>query len=106
MSKQKPWRKFKEKRLKDRHIRRICLIVFAAEVAVMEKQGQIQVPAVKVTENREVLIYQLPLEEARKDCEGEPLIIPSKDRIYGIRIHLKEGTVDFYRREELHNGGQ
>lgn len=106
MSKRKPWRKFKEKGPKDRHIRRICLIALAAEAAVMERRGQIHVPAVKVTENREVIIYQLPLEETQKDAGGEPLEIPSKDRIYGIRIRLKEGTVDFYRREELHDGGQ
>ena len=106
MAKRKPWRNFKEKRLRDKHIRWVCLVIFAVEMGVLGKQGRLRLPVIKVTENREVVIYQLPLEGGDKEREGEPLEVPSKDQVYGIRIRLKDGMVDFYRREELHDGKQ
>jgi len=99
VAKRKPWRKFKEKRLGNQHIRRVCLAVLAAEIVILKGQGRLHCPVIKVTENREVVIYQNPVED------GALEVLP-KDQVYGIRIRLKEGMVDFYRREELHDGGQ
>lgn len=103
MAKRKPWRNFKEKRIKDGHIRRMCLAVLAVELGVLRQQGRLRFPVIEVTENREVVIYQLPVGDERGGREDGSFKIPSKDQVYGIRIRLKEGMVDFYRREELHD---
>lgn len=72
---------------------------------MLGRQGRLLVPVVEITEDREVVIYQIPLEDGKETGE-EGLEIPSKDRVYGIRIRLRDGMVDFYRREELHRQGQ
>ncbi len=94
MAKRKPWRKFKYKRPKNKILRRVCLAVLGAELGVLWVQDRLTFPVIMVTESQEVVIYQIPLGE--EDAE-----LPSKDRIYGIRIRLKDGVVDLYRREEL-----
>lgn len=101
MAKRKPWRRFKEKRLKEGAVRRICLAVLAAELGVLWGQGRLSFPVIEVTKDREVIIYQFPGGNGDKAAAG-PLEAPLKDEVYGIRIRLKEGMVDFYRREELH----
>ncbi len=94
MAKRKPWRKLKQKRPKNKTLRRVCLAVLGAEAGVLWAQDRLPFPVIKVTENQEVVIYQIPLGD-------EDIELPSKDRIYGIRIRLKDGVVDLYRREEL-----
>ena len=94
MAKRKPWRKFKENRQKDKRIRQVCLAVLGAELAVLQWQGRLSLPVIRITEGREFIIYQMPLTRA----------IPSKDHVCGVRIRLKDGVVDFYRREEIREG--
>lgn len=98
MTKRKPWRKFKKKKAADQHIRRICLAVFGLELLILMERGEFSFPTVEVTDDREVVIYQAPV--------GENPAIPEKNQIFGIRIRLKDGVVDFYRREEIHDQGQ
>ena len=86
--KRKPWRRFKKSLVKDHQIRRLCLLLLTAEFLILSHQKIIPFPTVEFTENREILIRQEPDED------------PS-GRIYGIRIRLKEGVIDFYRQEEI-----
>ena len=96
MAKRKPWRKFKENRQRDKRIRQVCLAVLGAELAVLQWQGRLSLPVIRITEGREFIIYQMSL------VEGE--VIPAKDDVCGVRIRLKDGVVDFYRREEIREG--
>ena len=69
------------------------MVLLAAEILALKARGVLRIPGVKVSAGQsEVVIYR-PLEE------GES---PSGERVYGIRIRLKDGVVDFYRREEIH----
>ena len=101
MAKRKPWRKFRKKKAVHKHIRRICLAMIGAELLVLKGQNEIRLPAVEVSaDSREIVIYRIPEED------GSGLPVPYNDRVYGIRIRLKDGVVDFYRREELYEYGQ
>lgn len=102
MSKRKPWRKFKKERWKREHIRYVCALFIIIELAVLGIQGQLPFPVVEVREGNEVVIYQQsevkkPMENQDETTPGDP----EKDEIYGIRFRLKEGMIDFYRKEEL-----
>lgn len=102
MAKRKPWRTFKQKRQNHKHIRRICLALLAAEILILKARGPLRIPGVELSADKsQVVIYRLLGEEGSGDSE-----IPSKERVYGIRIRLKDGAVDFYRREELHDRRQ
>lgn len=102
MSTRKPWRKFKKERWKKEHIRCVCALFIVIELAVLGTQGRLPFPVVEVKEGNEVIIYQRPAKEGKPE-EGTGTVMedPKKNQIYGIRIRLKEGVVDFYRKEEL-----
>lgn len=108
LKKRKPWRTFKKKRFTDKTIRRFCMAALIAEGIALGLQGRFPFPTVEVREGSEIVIYQLPAEyeetetgKAEEHKKARKTKEPDKERIYGVKIRLKDGVVDFYRREEL-----
>ena len=93
--KRKPWRRFRRRPADRRRVRRLCFFFIAAELLVLGCQKTLPFPAVEFTEDKEIIIYRIP--------SGEDSGIPdlTSDRIYGIRVRLKEVVIDFYRQEEI-----
>lgn len=84
----------------------MCLAALAVEMGVLKGQGRLCVPVIKVTKDSEVVIYQISPQDGGAEPGGGLFMIPAKDQVYGIRIRLKEGMVDFYLKEEMHDGGR
>lgn len=99
MKKRKPWRNFRKHSEAKRRIRYACLFFLIIEFIILTRTCHLSIPTIEVKENNEVIIYQLPADGVPSSCG---LSEQSGDgKIYGIRIRLKEGVIDFYRQEHM-----
>lgn len=90
MKKRKPWRTFKQPLPRDGHIRFLCLLLLAGELLYLHGRNRLPIPIVEIRQDHEIVLYRAGGGEETKD----------PDQIYGVRIRLKDGVIDFYRREE------
>ena len=90
MKKRKPWRNFRKHRASNRLISFLCLLILLAELIIFSTNHLLPVPSIEISEHNEVIIYQF------HDGSEKP-----DNKIYGIRIRLKEGIIDFYRQSYL-----
>ena len=75
---------------KDGHVRLFCLLLLTGELFVLHSQNRLPIPIIEIREDREIGFYRAG--------DGEEAEEPRK--IYGVRIRLKDGVIEFYRREE------
>ncbi len=92
----KPWRKFRRTRRCDAIVRKICCALLILEAAVLvERGGMKDLLALRVERQQREWIS--PAEDER-DAAGLP------EQIFGVRLRLRDGAVEFYRREHISEG--
>ena len=107
----KPWRRFKVKnnRLRRRAnccLRRVCSVILLIEAAVLWKQGQI--PLISVEHQADVWVEQLDsLTAMEENVEAGAGSLVEEDggqtvleQIFGVRLRMEDGVIEFYRKEE------
>lgn len=101
MKKRKPWRNYRKDSESKRRIRYACLFFLIVEFIILTRTYHVSIPTFELKENNELIIYQLPAHGDPSSCDLSEQIIDGK--IYGIRIRLKDGVIDFYRQEHINN---
>lgn len=119
-SKKKPWRKFKRGGSADRLIRKICCSLLVLEAAVLISRSGLGVLSVERTQ-REWLSAapgvqgeMRPADNLRDDLrdgmqgsdESDGMQSPDEsagvlEKIFGIRLRLRDGAIEFYRQEDI-----
>lgn len=97
-SKKKPWRTFKNKECgRERQIcwwiRRSCGIILVIEAVVLWMQAGL--PAVQVERQQQTWLEKN--DQARQESDS------ILEQIFGVRLRLEDGVVEFYRKEEVKN---
>lgn len=99
MKKRKPWRKFRQYSGAKRRIRYACLFFLIIEFIILARTYHLSIPTIEVKENNELIIYELPADGVPSPSGLSGQTVDGK--IYGIRIRLKDGVIDFYRQEHM-----
>lgn len=89
----KPWRRFKKDGPAGRLVRKVCSAVLILEAAVLISRSGLGVFSVERT--YEEWLSPVPSGLAGETDEG------TLEKIFGIRLRLRDGAVEFYRQENL-----
>lgn len=93
IQKRKSWRNFRRDKGREGLIRKVCCTVFILELAFLVRESKI--PFIHIEREEEHrMVHETVLE---KEGNGESI------EIFGFRIRLKEGLIEFYRKEEVKN---
>lgn len=93
IQRRKSWRNFRTDEGNEGMIRKACFTVLILELAFFVRESKI--PFIHIEREKEhQMVQEAVLEKAGS---GETI------EIFGLRIRLKEGVIEFYRKEEVKN---
>ena len=114
VSRKKPWRKFKKKGSADRLIRKVCCSILVLEAAVLISRSGLGVFTVERTQRE--WLSPVPGGQAEMlpsgnwqgggSAESDSVQNPDEsagvlEKIFGIRLRLRDGAIEFYRQEDI-----
>lgn len=91
MQKRKSWRKFRKDKRNEGMIRKACFTILILELAFFIRESKI--PFIYIEREEE---HHMVRETVMEEAGGGETI-----EIFGLRIRLKEGVIEFYRKEEV-----